>query len=64
MAPDPILAEPGWSQGLNPYSYVNNNPLNAVDPTGMWSVCIRCRSDSAVECWEFVGELQRLKLHA
>ena len=34
ISPDPILAEPGWSQGLNPYSYVRNNPLTWVDPSG------------------------------
>lgn len=35
LVPDPILAEPGWSQGLNPYSYVNNSPLNFIDPLGL-----------------------------
>jgi RHS repeat-associated protein len=36
MQADPIL-QPGWSQTLNRYSYVANNPLNAVDPSGFCS---------------------------
>jgi RHS repeat-associated protein len=31
---DPIMAEP-YSQGLNRYAYVNNSPLNYIDPTGL-----------------------------
>jgi RHS repeat-associated protein len=33
---DPIVAEPA-SQGLNRYAYVNNSPLNFVDPSGFAS---------------------------
>ncbi|MBI5653891.1 MAG: DUF2380 domain-containing protein [Chloroflexi bacterium] len=32
--PDTIVPEPGNPQTLNRYSYVNNNPLRYVDPTG------------------------------
>jgi len=33
LTPDPI-AHPLATQGMNPYSYVYNNPLNHVDPSG------------------------------
>ena len=34
ITPDPFVQAPFWSQGLNRYSYVANNPLNLTDPTG------------------------------
>ncbi len=34
LSVDPFIVEPGNSQALNPYSYVLNNPLSGVDPTG------------------------------
>jgi RHS repeat-associated protein len=34
LSPDPFLQIPDYTQGLNPYSYVLNNPLNLTDPTG------------------------------
>jgi filamentous hemagglutinin len=31
---DPIISNPTNSQSINPYSYVGNNPLSGIDPTG------------------------------
>jgi hypothetical protein len=31
---DPIIQFPANSQSLNPYSYLMNNPLSGIDPTG------------------------------
>jgi RHS repeat-associated protein len=34
LTTDPLVSHPGFSQSWNPYSYVLNNPLNLVDPSG------------------------------
>ncbi|MBN1611172.1 MAG: hypothetical protein JW940_31355, partial [Polyangiaceae bacterium] len=36
LSADPIL-NAGSTQGLNPYSYVYNDPINRTDPSGFWS---------------------------
>jgi len=35
LSPDPFVQAPGFTQSFNRYSYVWNNPLRWVDPTGM-----------------------------
>jgi RHS repeat-associated protein len=38
LSPDPIVGDAEWSQSYNRYSYVDNNPLNATDPSGYFSL--------------------------
>lgn len=40
LQPDPVIADPYDPQGLSRYSYVRNDPVGRVDPTGMWSVSV------------------------
>ena len=37
VSPDSIVPEPGDPQDFNRYSYVRNNPLNFIDPTGHYT---------------------------
>jgi RHS repeat-associated protein len=39
ISPDPIVPSPGDPQSLNRYTYVRNNPVKYIDPTGhsFWS---------------------------
>jgi len=34
LSPDPFIQAPEFSQSLNRYSYVLNNPLSLTDPSG------------------------------
>jgi RHS repeat-associated protein len=46
LSVDPIIGNALSSQGLNPYSYISNNPLAGKDPTGYAAVC----GDGGTEC--------------
>ncbi len=49
LSVDPIISSPANSQAINPYSYIGNNPLSGVDPTGYESVGTGCGAFSACE---------------
>ena len=38
LQPDPVVADPYDPQGLSRYSYVRNDPVGRIDPTGAWSL--------------------------
>ncbi|MHB1304855.1 MAG: RHS repeat-associated core domain-containing protein [Acidiphilium sp.] len=42
MSPDPVIQNLTNLQDLNPYSYVDNNPLSVTDPTGMCKGFLGC----------------------
>ena len=38
LSPDPHVPDPGSTQSYNRYSYVNNNPLSEIDPSGFFNL--------------------------
>jgi RHS repeat-associated protein len=48
ISADPYLTQPFHSQGLNRYSYVLNNPLSFIDPSGFDAV--PCLANEAGNC--------------
>lgn len=48
LSVDPFLQFPENSQSANPYSYILNNPMSGIDPTGY---CAASMIDSTCETW-------------
>lgn len=53
MSVDPILGEPSRPQTWNRYSYVNNSPINLVDPTGMYETMCGANLDCQQQAVNF-----------
>jgi RHS repeat-associated protein len=52
LSADPFVTDPGNSQSYNRYSYVSNNPLSFVDPSGFTPGTLTC---PAVFSWPSAG---------
>jgi RHS repeat-associated protein len=52
LSADPYIPDPGDTQSFNRYSYVNNNPVTLVDPTGFddWGTPANGCTDVPLEC--------------
>jgi RHS repeat-associated protein len=60
LTPDPYVSSPLYSQSLNRYSYVLNNPLSLIDPTG-FEECSICNFDDDYDPYEnipFAGTME------
>ena len=61
LSPDPIVGDPTSSQSWNLYSYVGNNPLSYVDPTGLSTWPLECDwvceedIDAWWDWWDFLN---------
>ena len=63
MSPDPLLnsGHPSNPQTWNRYAYTLNNPLNIVDPTGLYNLANNCASDDKKCNKQFQQNSERLK---
>lgn len=60
LSVDPIISNPTNSQSINPYSYIGNNPLSGVDPTGYCAEGYETETGSHVCRPTRQGVLQRI----
>ncbi|MGV6853395.1 MAG: RHS repeat domain-containing protein [bacterium] len=61
LSVDPFIQDPGNSQSLNPYSYIMNNPLVGVDPSGYVSIVAASFDCNEFNCGAILsGSVQKL----
>jgi RHS repeat-associated protein len=53
---DPIIQNERYSQGLNRHSYVQSNPINRIDPSGMYSVEVIKKNLKGMDVSEVFGK--------
>ena len=53
LSVDPFIHGAGNSQGINPYSYILNNPLAGTDPSGYSPGGLTCPVGNGMECTDF-----------
>ncbi len=59
LSVDPFIQSPTNTQSVNPYTYIFNNPLSGVDPTGYKVETIECSgSDGRSACESFMNDLK------
>jgi RHS repeat-associated protein len=57
LSVDPVIGNPAYSQSLNPYSYILNNPLAGKDPTGYFTC------DERGNCNGTIGEIEKIDVY-
>lgn len=66
LSPDPVIQSPGDLQSYNTYSYVMNNPLRNVDPSGnIWEQVVifaigAILANEGNEYWSMVGRVMMM----
>jgi RHS repeat-associated protein len=58
LSVDPMYQSPTNSQSINPYSYVMNNPLSLVDPSGYAAACTPDSSGSTTSCTATISDMK------
>ncbi|GBC79237.1 tRNA3(Ser)-specific nuclease WapA [bacterium HR09] len=48
LSPDPVRGKPQSPQSFNLYAYVQNNPINAVDPSGLAAIMLTGSRERAI----------------